>query len=122
MIVEIREALAATLFDEPFDVYATKPDDIVDLPCVVVDRPTIEINVQHHVVTCSVVVVGRRDGSDDAQTELDTTTDRTASAIAGPEFAVNRIEPATAVIADLTYPAYRITVSCGVTICAKETR
>lgn len=119
MIREVRDALVKELTDSdaPWSVYGYKPDDVNDVPCVVVDRPSLTINVQHNVFTTPVVVIGRRDGSEDAQRELDEVTSWVARNLAGPEFAVTRVEPATASVADLTYPAYEVTVSCGVTIC-----
>lgn len=117
MIAQLRKLVASNLDSCPWPVYYYKPDDMTEVPCVVVDRPTMEIDVQHHTVTLPVVVVGRRDGSEDAQMELDTVTSDVARMLAGPELSVSRIEPATAVVAELTYPAYQVTVSCGVTYC-----
>lgn len=109
--------IAANLTSAPWSVYSYKPDDVTDVPCVVVDRPTVDINVSHHTFTTPVVVIGRRDGSEDAQRELDDATSDVARLLAGPEIAVVRIDPATATVADLTHPAYRVTVSCGATYC-----
>ena len=119
MIREVRDALVKELVDadSPWSVYGHKPDDVNDVPCVVVDRPSLTINVQHHVCTTPVVVIGRRDGTEDAQRELDDVTTWVARNLAGPEFAVIRVEPVTATVAELTYPAYEVTVSCGVTTC-----
>jgi hypothetical protein len=119
MIREVRDALVKEIndCDPPWSVYGHKPDNVNDVPCVVVDRPSVTVNVQHTTCSTPVVVIGRRDGSEDAQRELDDVTSTVARYIAGPEFAVVRIEPATATIADLTFPAYEITVSCGVTTC-----
>lgn len=117
MIWQLRQRLAAELKNEVWPVYPYKPDDLTDVPSIVVDRPTIAIDVQHNVFTTPIVVIGRRDGSEDAQSELDDVASWVARNVAGPEFAVTRIEPATATVAELTYPAYELTVSCGVTTC-----
>ena len=117
MITKLRRMVASNLENAPWPVYSYKPDDVNEIPCIVVDRPTIEINVQHHTVSLPVVVIGRRDGTEDAQTELDDTASEVARMLAGPELAVERIEPATAGVAELVYPAYQITVACGVTYC-----
>jgi len=119
MIRQVRDKLAAelALADPPWPVYAYKPDNVNEVPAIVIDRPAIDINVQHHTFTLAVVVIGRRNGTEDAQVELDETTSWVARTVAGPEFAVIRIEPATATVAELTYPAYQITVTCGVTYC-----
>jgi hypothetical protein len=117
MISELRKLIAANLDGAPWEVYAFKPDDVTSVPCIVVDRPTVDINVQHWTFTTPVVVIGRRDGSEDAQVELDDATSQVVKLLAGPELAVVRIDPATATVAELTHPAYRITVSCGATEC-----
>lgn len=119
MIREIREKLAQVIrdADPPCSVYSIKADDVGDCPCIVVDRPSVTVDVQHHRFELPVVIVGRREGDADAQSELDDLTWWTECAIAGPDFAVIRIEPATASIAELTFPAYEMTVSCGVTVC-----
>lgn len=119
MIRQVREAIAKELStaDMPWDVWAYKPDDVTGVPCVVVDRPSIAVNVQHNTFTVPVVVVGRRDGTEDAQAELDDAAAWVARNLAGPDFAVTSVQPVTATVADLTYPAYEVTVSCGVTVC-----
>lgn len=118
MIREIREAIAAALAGVPWDVHDYKPDDIGALPCIVVDRPSVDIDVQHHVFTVPVVVIGLRDGSREAQVELDDAASAVDMALAGPSFAVSRIEPSTATVAELTFPAYTLTVACGATYCS----
>jgi hypothetical protein len=100
-----------------WSVYVFKPDDVNDVPCAVVDRPSVALDGQHHTFTTAVVVIGRRDGSADAQDELDAFTSWAMHALAGPEIAVQRVDPSTATIAELTYPSYTITVACGATIC-----
>lgn len=119
MIHELRASIVTELETEGivWPCYDYKPDDLGALPAVVVDRPSITVNVQHHVVEVSVVVIGRRDGTADAQYELDEAADRVAHLLAGPRFSVDHIEPSTATVAELTYPAYAITVTCGVTYC-----
>ena len=106
--------------DPPWSVHSTRPDDVTDVPCVVVDRPTVTSDVQHHVFTTPVVVIGRRDNTTDAQQELDDAAVRVAFLITGPDYAVTRIEPSTATVADQTYPSYTLTVSCGVTVCREN--
>jgi hypothetical protein len=119
MIAAARARIAAELAAEqaPWSVLAYKPDSANDVPCVVVDRPRVAVNVQHHVFTFPVVVVGRRDGTQDAQAELDDVTDWVARALAGPDLVVTSIDPVTASVADLTYPAYQVTVTHGSTEC-----
>lgn len=120
MITELRTRLATTMDmgGEPrWPVYPFKPDDVNEVPCIVVSRPSITIDVQHHTVNLPVLVIGRRDGSHDAQSELDDVTSWAAQMIAGPEFAVTRIDPTTATVAEHTFPAYELSVSCGASYC-----
>lgn len=117
MITQVRKLVASNLEQSPWPVYSYKPDDVESVPCVVVDRPVVEIDVQHHIVTMPVIVIGRRDGTEDAQVELDTVTADIARMLAGPQLSVSRIDPATAVVAELTYPAYQVTVAFGATYC-----
>jgi hypothetical protein len=117
MISQLRHFVASQLDGCTLPVHSYKPDDVGEVPCVVVDRPTIDVNVQLKTVTMAVIVIGRRDGTEDAQMELDDTTSEVAHMLAGPDLAVDRIEPATAVVAELTYPAYVVSLSCGPAIC-----
>jgi len=119
MIGEIRRKIAAELVaaESIWPVYTCKPDDLVEVPSIVVDRPTVTVDVQHHTFSTPVVVIGRRDGTEDAQSELDEVASWAARAIASPELAIARIDPSTASVAELTYPAYTVTVSCGATYC-----
>lgn len=117
MISHVRQMVASNLDKADWPVYSFKPDDMENVPCVVVDRPTVEINVQLHTVTVPVIVIGRRDGTEEAQRELDDAASTVARMMAGPDFDVQRIDPITAVVAELTYPAYQITVAFGASYC-----
>lgn len=117
MIRDIREQIAATLKDVPWPVHDYKPDDVGAVPCVVVDRPTVAVDVQHNVFTVPVVVIGLRDGSREAQAELDDAASAVVAELSGPTFAVSRVEPTVATVAELTYPSYTLTVACGATYC-----
>ena len=117
MIRQVRHLIASSLDGAEWPVYDYKPDDITQLPCVVVDRPTIAVDVQWYTATVPIVVIGLRDGSEGSQTDLDDMASAIAGMLAGPDLAVNSIEPATATVAEMTYPAYQITVSCGITYC-----
>ena len=120
MIRQLRLKVAALLTDVegcPCEVWPYQPDDLTGVPCVVVGRPTITVNVQHHSVELPVRVLGRRDGTEDAQSELDELTSWVARHLAGPDLAVTRITPDAHAVADLTYPAYEVATACGVTYC-----
>jgi len=119
MIRELRQKVADELksMGSEWPVYPYKPDDVNEIPCFVVDRPTLTVDVQHYIFTTSVIVIGRRDGTEDAQSELDETTSWALKMLPGPELAVQRVDPIVATVAEYSYPAYQITVACGVTIC-----
>lgn len=123
MIAETRQALAEEIRDQssPWPVYTYKPDTVTEVPAVVVDRPAIDVNVQMYLFTFPVVVIGRALANVDAQTELDDVTSWMVRNIPGPQFAVIRVQAATATVADTTFPAYEITVTCGVTYCQETT-
>jgi len=117
MIRDVREQIAAELRDVPWPVHDYKPDDIGSIPCVVVDRPSVTVDVQHNTFVVPIVVIGRRDGERESQAELDDVTSLIVRELSGPTFAVSRIEPSTATVAELTYPSYTLTVACGATYC-----
>ena len=113
MIAECRQMIADALEGAAWPIYPYKPDSLDEVPCIVVDRPTIDIDVQLNTITCPVVVIGQRDNSEESQSMLDNITSQTAYMLAGPDLAVLHVEPAMASVAELLYPAYRITVACG---------
>lgn len=117
MIATARRFIASQLNGGPWTVYAYKPDDIEGPVSLIVDRPTLSVDAQLQSLTVPVVVVGARDGSEQSQTELDNATDAVMAALNGGDLAVVRVEPAVATVAELTYPAYRVTVACGQVAC-----
>lgn len=120
MIAECRQEIADALTGAAWPVFTYKPDSLSDVPCIVVDRPTLEVDVQLYTVTCPVVVIGERDTDQESQSRLDKVASQVAYMIAGPDLAVVRIEPATASVAELLYPAYRLTVMCGQVKCRED--
>jgi hypothetical protein len=117
MIAQMRAMLAKSLSTLEWPVHHYKPDDINEVPCFVVDRPTVEVDVQNYVVRCSVIVIGRRINDEDAQGELDNVTEAAMLAIRGPEIDVSTVDPIIAMVAELTHPAYRIDCAAGFTNC-----
>ena len=122
MIAEARRFIASQLSGVPWRVYTFKPDDIEGPPAIVVDRPTLSVDVQLFTLAVPVVVIGRRDGTEEAQTELDAITDVVVDMLSGPDLAIVRVEPAVSTVAELTYPAYRVTVTAGVVACMGDTQ
>ena len=117
MIAQLRAMLVKELSTLEWPVHQYKPDDINEVPCFVVDRPTVEVDVQLYTVRCSVIVIGRRINDDDAQAELDNVTEQAMLAIRGPEINVSTVDPIIAMVAELTHPAYRIDTSAGFINC-----
>lgn len=108
-----REFLAAQLKGLDCPVWTFKPDDLTEVPCVVVDKPTLTINVQLMEVTCSVIVIGRRTNDEDAQTELDDLAEAAMLALRGPDVNVSLVEPIQVTVAELNHPGYRIECAVG---------
>jgi len=122
MISRARRFIAAHLSGVPCRVYTFKPDDIEGPPAIVVDRATLSLDVQMVTLAVPVVVIGRRDGTEEAQTQLDDLVDLVVAELSGPDLAVVRVEPAVSTVAELTYPAYRVTVACGEVACMGDTQ
>lgn len=117
MIAEIRAMLARSLSTLDWPVYQYKPDDLNEVPCFVVDRPSVDVDVQTYIARCAVLVIGRRINDDDAQEELDRVTEAAMLAIRGPDINVSTVEPVVAMVAELTHPAYRIDCAAGFVNC-----
>lgn len=122
MIASARRFVASQLSGVPWRVYTFKPDDIEGPPAIVVDRPTLSLDVQLVTLAVPVVVIGRRDGTEEAQVELDDAVDVVLGKLSGPDLAIVRVEPAVTTVAELTYPAYRVTVTAGVVACMGDTQ
>jgi hypothetical protein len=118
MITETRALVAATLAEGlEWPVHPYKPDDIGEVPCVVVDRPSVAIDVQLGVSTVPVLVLGNRNNTQEDQAQLDAVTDRVVTILKGPDISVDRVEPITAQVAELLHPAYRVTCTVGLVEC-----
>lgn len=117
MITEFRQTIMELLTGSAWPVYMYEPDDVASVPLIVVARPTVDQDLQLYTATVPVIVVGRRDGTEDAQSELDAATSQTAYQLSSPDANVAHIEPTITSIAELTYPSYRITVQMGTVQC-----
>jgi hypothetical protein len=113
IIGAVRDMLGKALSNLEWTVYTYKPDDVNEVPCYVVDRPTLAIDVQLYTVTCSVICVGRRLNDEDAQRELDDGCEDAMLALRGPDVDVSSVDPITVTIADLIHPGYRIDCAIG---------
>jgi len=113
MIRAARKQLVAYLSTVDWEVYGFYPDDVTNVPCVVVGRPTIDLDTQLYAYACPVFVIGRRISDMDSQDELDAVTEEVIRALNGPDIVVTHVEPAVRVIAELNYPAYVVTCAIG---------
>lgn len=117
MITELRESLAAELVEMPGEVWAHQPDDINAVPCYVIGRPTIEGDSNLLTVSLPVSVIGSRLSDEDSQAQLDRALDVVFDRLRRSEFAIVHVDPTAQVVADKTYPAYLVTVQCGLNLC-----
>ena len=89
------------------------PDDVGEVPCVVVGRPTLRFVSMQGAATFPVIVVGRN-LTDDAQAELDTLTDELAGqlfkGVPGLTVRVIAVDPAVESIGGSDFPVYVITL------------
>lgn len=110
MITAIRQKLADALVGAPWPAHLYPPDDVAELPCYVIQRPSLSYDVQFATATTFVDVIGRRLNDDEAQQELDDAADAARQALIGPEVAVTACDPIVAVFTGTqTRPAYRLT-------------
>lgn len=117
MIRETRTMLADLCDKGGWNTHIAFPDDVTQIPCVVVGRPAINRQDQQHALTVPVWTIGRAVGNDDAQHELDDVTDRILELLDDPQCTVTFVEPLTRLVGSNTYPAYRIDVLVGVYVC-----
>jgi hypothetical protein len=95
------------------------PEDVTELPCAVVGRPTAVRSREAAAIfdlLTPVYVIGRRLNDDDAQAELDIYTDLVFGRLTQPISGLAgrtelRLDPSTVQIAEQTYPDYIITVT-----------
>lgn len=124
-LADIRQALADVIELVTSRVYPYVPDDVAEIPCVVVGPLSLTRNaaVGGWSVVVPVVVVGRRINSWDAQRELEELAWNVIGALeqtqipgapgARPTFA----SPETQDIAGEDYPVYEISVAAEAVYC-----
>jgi len=100
-------------------VHLYLPDDVTQVPCVVIGRPSIEDGVSivaaDFLVSVPVMVLGRPVRDDDAQQQLDQVADLVIDRLVQEQ--PISVTPETESVAGLTYPAYLITVSVPYRLC-----
>ena len=123
---EVVAVLTAALPDVP--LWAVLPDDVNELPCVVVGRPGGRQTSERVVfdLDALVFVVGRRQQAGGSEDELIALADRVFMALGGTRgtkspggdvIAVTRVDPRMLTIAGLECPAYTVEVEASATTC-----
>lgn len=103
------------------------PDDVAELPVLVVGRPSIrEAGIKALMaLSLDVTLLGRRISDDDSQAELDALADELFTNLGGTRNVKSNdlmlrctlILPATVLVAGLEYPAYLATVTTDTMTC-----
>ena len=130
MLFEFRSAVVALLRDKlDTPVWDTIPDDVAEVPCLVVARPGADQTSTKVVFDLSldVFVIGRRQQAGGSEDELVALADdvflvfgetRSTSSLDG-EFSLGvvRIDPRVVTIAGLDCPAYVVSVESSAATC-----
>lgn len=114
--------------DGTLPVYGYLPGDPAHLPCYVVGRPNITESGTAAVmtVTMDVIVLGRRDGDEDAQAELDGYGDEAFDIFGGTRgvkiadgqlLACRSVTAATVNVAGVDIPCYSLSVDTDILTC-----
>jgi hypothetical protein len=100
------------------------PDDVAELPCIVVSPPTLRESNDAAVIMelgFDVFVLGRRIGDDDSQAELDDYADKVITILGGTRgrdsFAVTGATPQLVTVAGNDVPGYSLAVETSVVTC-----
>lgn len=128
MIVEFRRAVTELLArTSSVPVIGYLPDDVAELPCLVVGRPSIQETATPALMRLSldVSLLGRRVSDNDSQAELDALADQMFTNLGGTRnvkrndliMRCTLILPATVIVAGSEYPAYLATVTTDAMTC-----
>lgn len=131
MITELRGAVAQLLTGVSWPVHRWLPDDVAELPCIGVTRPSLSPDdaAPGAIITGAVpvMVVGSRLNDTSAQADLDTTTDEIIQRFGGlakviriedpliNSVRLDAVTPTTVTVAGQEYPAYDLTVVATLT-------
>lgn len=128
-VIPFRQAVITLLTaGSPVPVYGYLPDDVAELPCHVVGRPTGRETGTPAVVrmTLDVTLLGRRISDEDSQKQLDTLADDLLALLGGTRNVTvgdnNRmhwteVTPATVMVAGLEMPAYVTSIVMDTVTC-----
>ena len=126
MLADLRAACVTVAETVSDHVWSTLPDDVSELPCVVIGLP--ELGPESEVVfdaSCDVYVIGGRNGAGH-EDELITLTDVVLAAFGGSRghksstvgvLAVDTVRPTRLNIAGTEFPAYTLSVATSLTTC-----
>lgn len=130
MFAEFRFEVVATIVDAMPDVpvWDVIPDDVNELPCIVVGRPGGRPTAQAVVfdLDLSVFVIGRRQQAGGQEAEVTQLADRLFDALGGTRgckspagivLAITRLDPRMISIAGSEYPAFTVDVETSATTC-----
>lgn len=123
---EVAGTLLAALPDVP--LWGTIPEDVNELPCVVVGLPGTRQAAERvvHNLSASVYVIGRRTSAGGAEDELVDLADRVFLALGGTRgtkspggqvIGVSRVDPRQLTVAGQEVPAYLVEADASATTC-----
>jgi hypothetical protein len=123
---EVIATLVAALPDVP--LWPVIPDDVNELPCVVVGRPGGRQTATAVVfdLDLTVFVLGRRQQAGGSEDELTDLADQVFTALGGTRgtrspggevVSVTRLDPRTLTVAGLDVPAYTVELESSATTC-----
>jgi hypothetical protein len=124
MIIEPRDIIEKYFQDFPYAVFRYFPDDLAQLPCVVIEQPRISITNKMAETRLIIDSIGRKISDLDAQNELDEMTEKAISnlrtrpnARAERQFDLVNVNPGIVRVAGKEYPAYAIEVQFDKYVC-----
>jgi hypothetical protein len=130
MLVEFRQAVVDVLNDKlptPTAIWDSVPDDVAELPCIVVARPSSKQTSTAVVfdLAIDVIVLGRRQEAGSAEAELVALADDVWTVLGGTrgnqdgvfDLGVTGVDPRVVSVASNDVPAYVIEVESSAATC-----
>lgn len=130
LLSDFRAAVGATLAGKlptPTPLWDAVPDDVAELPCVVIGLPSSRQTSTAVVfdLALDVIVVGRRQDAGDAEEELVALADEVWTVLGGTrgtkqdsvDVAVRSVDPRVVTIAGLDVSAYVVSVESSAATC-----
>lgn len=130
MLVEFRQAVVDVLTDKlptPTAIWDSVPDDVAELPCIVVARPSSKQTSTAVIfdLAVDVIVLGRRQEAGSAEAELVALADDVWTVLGGTrgnqdgafDLGVTGVDPRVVSVASNDVPAYVIEVESSAATC-----